>query len=99
MASAVDQYSSSHPNQEVSPIFDPTSATSISFFQASRAPVAVARETKDSSRRTHGGYRGMCSNPVDPGGEVRGRSVGCILGIPEISHSVFIAAASRYMDF
>ena len=32
-------------------------------------------------------------------GEVRGCSVGCILSMPEISHSVFIAAASRYMGF
>ena len=41
----------------------------------------------------------MCSDTLDPGGEVRGCSVGCILGMPEISPSVFIAAASRYMEF
>ena len=41
----------------------------------------------------------MCSDTLDPGGEVRGCSVGCILGIPEVSPSVFIAAASRDMGF
>ena len=41
----------------------------------------------------------MCSDTLDPGGEVRGCSVGCILGMPEISPSVFIAAASRHMGF
>ena len=42
----------------------------------------------------------MCSAPVDPGGEVRGCCVGCILGVPEISPFVFIAAkATRYMGF
>ena len=55
MASAVDQYSSSQPNQEASLIFDPTSATSTSFVQASRAPVAIVREIEDSGRRTREG--------------------------------------------
>ena len=41
----------------------------------------------------------MCSDPVDPGGEVRSCYVGCILGMPEISPFVFIIAASRYMGF
>ena len=41
----------------------------------------------------HEGYRGMCSDPVDPGGEVRRCSVGCILGMPQISPFVFIAAS------
>ena len=41
----------------------------------------------------------MCSDTLDPGGEVRGCSVGCILGMTEVSPSVFIAAASRYMGF
>ena len=41
----------------------------------------------------------MCSDTLNPGGEVRRGSVGCILGMPEISTSVFIAAASRYMGF
>ena len=41
----------------------------------------------------------MCSDTLDPGGEVRGCSVGCILGMPEISPAVFIAAASKYMGF
>ena len=41
----------------------------------------------------------MCSDTLDPVREVRGCSVGCILGMPEISPFVFIAAASRYMGF
>ena len=41
----------------------------------------------------------MCSDTLNPGGEVRGCSVGCILGMPEISPFVFIAAANRYMGF
>ena len=41
----------------------------------------------------------MYSDTVDPGGEVRGCSVGCILGMPEISPSVLIAAAIKYMGF
>ena len=41
----------------------------------------------------------MCSDTLDPAGEVRGRSVGCVLGMPGISPSVFIAAASKYMVF
>ena len=34
----------------------------------------------------------MCSDTLDPGGEVLECSVGCILGTPEISPFVFIAA-------
>ena len=41
----------------------------------------------------------MCSDTLSPGGEVRGCSVGCILGMPEISPFVSIAEASRYMEF
>ena len=37
----------------------------------------------------------MCSDTLDPGGEVRGCCVGCILGMPEISPFVFIAASYR----
>ena len=35
----------------------------------------------------------MCSDTLNPGGEVQGCSVGCILGMPEISPFVFIAAS------
>ena len=41
----------------------------------------------------------MCSDSLNPGREVRGCSVGGTLGMPEVSPSVFIAAASRYMGF
>ena len=40
------------------------SATSASFFQASRAPVAFAREKENSGRHTQEGRRGMCSDTV-----------------------------------
>ena len=75
------------------------SATSTSFFQASRAPVAFAREKENSGRHKQEGRRGMCSDTLNPGGEVRGCCGGCILGMPEISPFVFIAAGSRYMGF
>ena len=35
----------------------------------------------------------MWSDTLSPGGEVRGCCVGCILGMPEISPFVFIAAS------
>ena len=41
----------------------------------------------------------MCSDTLNPGGEVQICAVGCILGMPEISPFVFIVAASRYMRF
>ena len=41
----------------------------------------------------------MCSDTLNPRGEMRGCSVGCILGMPEMSPFVFNAAATRYMGF
>ena len=41
----------------------------------------------------------MCSDTINPGGEVQICSVGCILGIPEIPPFVFNVAASKYMGF
>ena len=41
----------------------------------------------------------MCSDTLDPGGEVQICSVGCILGMSDISRFVFIVAASRYIGF
>ena len=35
----------------------------------------------------------MCSDTLNPGGVVRGCCVGCVLGMPEISPFVFIAAS------
>ena len=35
----------------------------------------------------------VCSDTRNPGGEVRGCCVGCILGMPEISLFVFVAAS------
>ena len=94
LASAIDQYCSSRP---ASLIFDPTieCAISASFFQASRAPVAFARDKEHSGRHTQEGRRGMCSDTLNPGGEVRGCCVGCMLGMPEISPFVFIAASNQ----
>ena len=75
------------------------SGSSTSFFQASRAPVAFAREKKRSGRHAQEGRRGMCSDTLNPGGEVQICCVGCILDMPEIPRFVFIVAASRYMGF
>ena len=41
----------------------------------------------------------MCADTLNPGGEVRGCSVSCILGMPAISPFVFIAAVGSYMGF
>ena len=41
----------------------------------------------------------MCSNTLNPGGEVPICSVGCILDMPEIPPFMFVVAASRYMGF
>ena len=87
------------PNQKAIPIFAPTRVSSISCFQASKAPDAFARKTEDSDRRTHEIYRGVCSAPVDPSGDARGCSVGCILGMPETSPFVFTVATRRCMGF
>ena len=54
-------------------------------FQASRAPVAITCETEHSGRYPQEGCQGMCSDPLDPGEEVRGCSVGCTIAI-SISH-------------
>ena len=69
------------------------SRTSTFFFGASRAPAAFAREKENSGRSTQEGRRGMCSDTLNPGGEVRGCCVGCILGMLDISPFVFIAAS------
>ena len=54
------------------------------------APVAI-RETEHPGRRTHNGFRGTCSDALDPVGEVRGCSVGCTIVILGISLLIFIA--------
>ena len=41
----------------------------------------------------------MCSDNLDPGGEVRGRSVGLIVGMSDTALFVFILAAGRSMGF
>ena len=61
--------------------------------------VAIARETEYSGRRTQEGYRGMCADSLDPGGEVRGCFVGCIIGMWNIAPFVLIIAAGRYIGF
>ena len=55
------------------------------------ATVATARETEHSGRHAQVGCRGMCSDPLDPGGEVRGCSAGCTLGMSDISPLAFVA--------
>ena len=41
----------------------------------------------------------MCSDTLNPGGDVRGCCVGCILGMSDVSPFVFIAAATGYTGF
>ena len=41
----------------------------------------------------------MCSDTLDPGGEVRRFSVGCILGMSDISPFVRIQLAGPYREF
>ena len=41
----------------------------------------------------------MCSDTLSLGGEVRGCSMGCMLGMSDVSPFVFIEAATRYMGF
>ena len=43
--------------------------------------------------------RGMCSDTLNPSGEVRGCCVGCILGMSDVSPFAFIAAVTRYTGF
>ena len=69
------------------------------MFQASIAPVAVARERDDSGRHTQEGRRDMCSDTLAPGGEVHVFSVGCMLGMSGISPFVCIQLAGPYREF
>ena len=41
------------------------------------------------------GYRGMCSDPVDPGGEGLSSPVGSTIGMWDITPLVLIVAAGR----
>ena len=83
MESSVDRRkSSSEPN----PVpFDLRSFELQINVQALRAPVAIACETEHSGRATQAGYRGMCSDLVDPGGEVLRCSVGCTIAMSDVS--------------
>ena len=69
-------------------IFDLTNPTSI-FFQAPRAHIVQHQWSflaiGHSGRHTQEGCRGMCYDPFDNGGEVRACSVGCTLGMTDIS--------------
>ena len=60
---------------------------------------AIAREKEHSGRHPQKGCRGMCSDPLDPGGEVRGCSVGCTLGMSDISHFCVTAASNVHREF
>ena len=91
LASAVDQYSSSRP---ASLIFDPTSECNLNkFFSSFESASCICSRERNSGRHTQGGRGGMCSDTLNPGGEVRVCCVGCILGMPEISPFAFIAAS------
>ena len=41
----------------------------------------------------------MCSHTLNPGGEVRGCCMGCMLSMSDVSQFVFIAIATRYTGF
>ena len=41
----------------------------------------------------------MCSDPLDPDGEVRGCSVGCTIAMSDVSPSVWIQQAGTYREF
>ena len=62
-----------------------------------QSPLLARRRTP--GRRTHEGYRGMCSDPVDPGGEVRGCCVGCTIAMSDVSPFVFIVTAGKNIGF
>ena len=79
--------------------FDPRAFQLQIIFQASRAPVAIACETEHPDRQPLEGCRGMCSDPLDPDGKVRGCSVGCTIGVWGIAPLVLIIAAGRYIGF
>ena len=49
--------------------------------------MAIARDTENYGRHPQEGCLGMCSGPHDPDGEVRGCSVGCTIGVSDISAS------------
>ena len=57
------------------------------FFQASRATVAITRDTENYGRHPQEGCLGMCSGPQDPNGEVRGCCVGCTIAVSDVSAS------------
>ena len=84
---------SSSPGQ-ASLIFDQTNPTSIFFPTTSRHC-----ETEHSGRRTQEGCRGMCSDPLDPGAEERGCSVGCILGMSDVSPFRAFAPLDAHTEF
>ena len=92
MASSVDQYSSSQSKPVPSSCFR-TSNIFSSFESGSR----LAFDTEHSGRRPQEGSGGICFDPFDPGGEVRGCSVGLMVGMPDTALLVFILAAGRAM--
>ena len=94
LASAVDQYSSSRP---ASLIFDPTSECNLNKFffelRERQSHLLARKKTPVDIRKRDVEACSMCSDTLNPGGEVRGCCVGCILGTPDISSFVFIAAS------
>ena len=91
LASAVVVYSNSQP---ASLIFDPTSECNLTkFFSSFESASRICSRERKTPVDTQEGRRGMCSDTLYPGGEVRGCCMGCILGMPEISTFVFIAAS------
>ena len=95
MTSSVDQYSrSARPKPVPSSSSFPTY-----FFQVLRAPFANARETEHYRRHTQEGYRGMRSDALDPGGEVRGCPARCTIAMSDVSPFVWVQLAGPYKEF
>ena len=80
--------------------FDPRAFQFQIIFQASDSTSrAIPRETERSGRHPQQGCRGMCSEPLDPGGEVRACSVRCTLRMSDMSHFRVPAACRSIWSF
>ena len=92
LASAVDQYSSSQPT---SLIFDPTSECNLNkfFFKLRERQSHLLARKKTPADISKRDAEACVLTPSIPAGRCVGCCVGCILGMPEISPFVFIAAS------
>ena len=97
MASSVDQQSRSHsPTSQSDLRPHECNLNNVSSFECASRQRSRERTLRQTYARES---RSICSDTLNPGGDVQICSVGCILGMPEISPFVFIVTASRYMGF